>query len=192
MFQSKRGFTLIELLVVVLIIAILVSIALPKYQTMKDKALVASLITIGESVANSLDRYSLMDNSSSQYPAMNRLDIVIKNKDGGDCGLGNINTAASCQISIAGKGFGLYPASNYGSYKGNTVYFYSNKTTGTEAFGSFTLLSDKTAKEDPARRKYNLRCSAVNSGWMAPIVKRCERLGESFGARCSSGYCRWD
>ena len=64
--MNKKAFTLIELLVVVLIIAILASIALPKYMVAKEKTHAVSAMTRLKSVAEALDRYKLAIGS---YPS---------------------------------------------------------------------------------------------------------------------------
>lgn len=43
MSRDRRGFTIVELLVVILIIGILVSIAIPRYSSTRDRALLASV-----------------------------------------------------------------------------------------------------------------------------------------------------
>ena len=58
----KQGFTLIELLVVILIIGILAGIALPNYQRVKEKTIMAEGVQIAKQVAEANMRYYLVRN----------------------------------------------------------------------------------------------------------------------------------
>ena len=71
-----RGFTLIELLVVVLIIGILAAIALPQYERTVAKSRYSTLKGNAQSLAGSMERYYLVNNS---YPQKyTDLDIEIQ------------------------------------------------------------------------------------------------------------------
>lgn len=64
--SRQRGFTLIELLVVVTIIAILITIALPKFMRAKEKAKEAEVKSNLHSIQISLERYAV--DHSGKYP----------------------------------------------------------------------------------------------------------------------------
>ena len=72
----KTGFTLIELLVVVLIIGILSSVALPKYQVAVAKSRLAALMPTVKTMKDSMETYYLANGS---YPgdSMEMLDIEL-------------------------------------------------------------------------------------------------------------------
>lgn len=72
MSRSRGGFTLIELLVVVVIIGLLASIAIPKFQSTKGKAFTASLRSDLRNLATSEEAYFYTNNVySSNVSAMN-------------------------------------------------------------------------------------------------------------------------
>ncbi|WP_428073813.1 type IV pilin protein [Candidatus Avelusimicrobium luingense] len=73
--KNNQAFTLIELLVVVLIIGILASVALPKYQAAVDKAKYTELIEMGRAVKDAEERYYL---AAGEYTTtLDDLDIEI-------------------------------------------------------------------------------------------------------------------
>jgi len=55
---TRQGFTLIELLIVVVIIGILTAIAIPKFSTTKEKALIASMKGDLRNLATSQEAYT--------------------------------------------------------------------------------------------------------------------------------------
>ena len=69
----KQGFTLLELLVVVLIIGILAGIALPRYQRVKEKAIMTEGMQIVKKIAEANQRYYLIH--SEYADDMSGLDI---------------------------------------------------------------------------------------------------------------------
>jgi prepilin-type N-terminal cleavage/methylation domain-containing protein len=55
--RSRRGFTLIELLIVVVVLGILATIAIPKYQAMREKSYVATVTSDLKSFASQQEIY---------------------------------------------------------------------------------------------------------------------------------------
>ena len=72
MLRLRKGFTLIELLIVVVIIAILASIAIPKFQNTKGKTYTAQLRSDLRNLATAEESYFYTTNSySSSLTALN-------------------------------------------------------------------------------------------------------------------------
>lgn len=57
MLRNREGFTLIELLIVVVVIGILAAIAIPKYQTVREKGYMAALKADLRNLATQQDLY---------------------------------------------------------------------------------------------------------------------------------------
>ena len=73
----KKGFTLIELLVVVLIIGILSSIALPRYQRAVEKARATEAVTQMAALTQAIDRFILENGYTSEYDLSQSLDVEL-------------------------------------------------------------------------------------------------------------------
>ncbi|MBT3393303.1 MAG: type II secretion system protein [Elusimicrobiaceae bacterium] len=181
--MNKKAFTLIELLVVVLIIAVLASIALPKYMVARDKARFSGLMTIGKNIVDALDRASL-SNSTSDSNALDSIDLSFKDYQGSDC------TGGNCRITVAGKDYYIQPQLNYNSVQGsNFTRFYSFTDT---SFPLFYVLDETSGSVLNSGYKYWLRCTYEWNNVEVTIDEdKCFKMGESFGAACDSSYCRW-
>lgn len=70
MSRRQEGFTLIELMVVVAILAVLAFIALPRVLEALDKSKLNSGISIGNEIANAMERYAAKNGEASvvSYP----------------------------------------------------------------------------------------------------------------------------
>ena len=116
--EQRGGFTLIELLVVVLIIGILASVALPKYQLAVDKARFTKLLTPITSIAKAIDAYYL---TNGTFPTRwDELDIDLPgttNETGDRLAMGTFSLALASQgVWIRDSkipGITLYAFSNY-------------------------------------------------------------------------------
>ena len=67
--MKRCGFTLIEMLVVVLIVGILAAIALPQYETARDKAKFSTVMDLTRTLKSANDRYFLINQKYSLNPA---------------------------------------------------------------------------------------------------------------------------
>jgi len=171
--MSKKGFTLIELLVVILIIAVLATIALPKYMIARDIAHLVALMIIGGDVNDSLNRASLTDEAGYYGPGLDKSDLVFKDYQGTDC------TSTTCRITVSGKDYTIRPYLNYqGTHGRNLTYFYSYENM---SFGAFAVYTE-THNPDFT---YRLNCYQASSH-IAPDVDRCVKLGKSLGASNSA------
>ena len=72
----KKAFTLIELLMIILIVAILVAIVLPQYQTAVDQGRWSSLVITSRSLSDAQDIYFLTTGSYSDSPAQLSVEIT--------------------------------------------------------------------------------------------------------------------
>jgi len=74
--KKKSGFTLLELLVVILIIGILAAVTLPEYQLAVDKARYATLMDITRAIAESNERFYMVNDKYATN--FNELDMDIQ------------------------------------------------------------------------------------------------------------------
>jgi len=58
--MGSKAFTLLEMLVVILLIAILASVALPQYETARDKAALSAIMPLTRSIKNAQEEYFLV------------------------------------------------------------------------------------------------------------------------------------
>ena len=115
----KKGFTIIEMLIVIVVIAILVGIALPRFRGMQEEGLIAQAKGELRTIQTALESYYI--HYSSVYPA--------------DGALTNVEGATPNIVSdVPGDPFNV--GNDYGynlSANGNYYVVYSKGTDGTSA-----------------------------------------------------------
>ncbi len=79
--NNSQGFTLIELLVVVVIIGILAAIALPQYQRVKEKSIMAEAVMIVKAIADAQQRFYMINNRYANCTELDKLDIDLSGSD---------------------------------------------------------------------------------------------------------------
>lgn len=175
----EKGFTLIEMLVVVVILGILASIALPRYQRAVDRARFTEAVTIANSIKTAEEVYFLAYRNYTRD--LNNLDIKFKHsvKSGSPnfeywvsdrkcvAVLKNINAVHDEGTDVgenAGNFFVWCRLSN-GTNDRIGVYMYMDQAT-----------LDGTTRIPPAQRR---SCIVLNSygGSSSRATKICESLG---------------
>ena len=141
----KNGFTLLELLVVVLIIGILAAIALPQYRMAVAKSKYNSIKEITDSIAKSVERYYLTNNTPPENLSVLDIDLPgeyhqsygmpeksrKKLPSGAVCGFGAGDSSYQsivCFINIFGKEM-IYSSLVYYNQTKNPRYCYASLDT---------------------------------------------------------------
>jgi len=99
--KNENAFTLIEMLVVVLIIGILAAIALPQYQTVKEKTIMTEGIALVKHIAESNQRYYLVNGDYAND--IQNLDIEFS---GTPVSYYDINRIETSNFVISATGYG--------------------------------------------------------------------------------------
>ncbi len=150
----KKGFTLIELIFTIVIIGILASVAIPKYQNLKAKAQMNNMFKV------------LNDGAQSAYSAyINAVELEGINEN--DVKLNNL-------IKISGKGW------SYNSY-GQGSYRYQDTSIGQDVLAFLSLVSASTTGYSYRRLTIHVNCNNISDQKTKEIcIKKNDNKAISF------------
>ena len=118
---DKRGFTLIELLVVVIVIAVLVTIAMPQYVTVVERSKVAKAKSTLAIIASAEKMYNIANQS---YKAATTEALLVANlKDYAELGMVTTDTDWTYTVTVSGSTFNAIATRVTAdiNYKGKTI-----------------------------------------------------------------------
>jgi len=117
MFSRIRGFTIIELLIVMMVIAILVGIALPRFKAMQDEANIAKVNGDLRTLQAAVESYYIHYNNV--YPStLTRLTTAIPNLVGTTLPKDPFNNNKNYTYALAS---GVYTISSQGPVGGKAI-----------------------------------------------------------------------
>ena len=124
--RAQRAFTLMELLVVMAVIAILLGIILPSYNSVREKARYTKAKVTAKNLETAfkayLDRYRVWAAFGS---GANPIDATVVNMLKGGTGLGNLDGVVFYEFEITNSASGaLDPWSNPGDPSAQKTYYY--------------------------------------------------------------------